>query len=156
MEKTRVLVQVSATGRDKTEGGGELKRRLARDAGRLKAIGRLAAEGWFRSSLVWSRSTGARLYLDNWMRGAAGAQVGDRVRVRLKRDSNSRELPVPESFRRALERNARVAAAWELLAPSRRREILTYLNFLKTPAALQRNVEKTLAKLSGEEDLDPG
>ena len=75
--------------------------------------------------------------------------VGDRVRVTLRADSGSRELPMPSALAQALKDSGEAKAAWERLAPSRRREILAYLNFLKTPAALNRNVDKTVAGLVG-------
>lgn len=143
--KGAVLVKIVAAGATKKKSAGApRRRRLVKDAARLKAIGRLAAGGWFRSTLVAPRSSAPRLYLDTWMRETAGVGVGDRVRVTLKPDSASRELPMPAVLREALKENEQAKAAWELLAPSRRREILTYLNFLKTPAALERNVRKTI------------
>lgn len=146
--KVAVLVQVAAAGAARKKSaeapGGS---RLVKDAARLKAIGRLAPGSWFRSTLLARRSSAPRLYLDAWMRETAGVGVGDRVHVMLRPDRKSRELPLPAVLRVALDGNEQAKAAWELLAPSRRREILTYLNFLKTPAALERNVRKTLAGL---------
>jgi hypothetical protein len=123
--------------------------KLQRDAARLTAIARLDAAGWFRTTLVPSRSGPTRLYLDTWMREAAGLAVGDRARVRLRRDDGSRELPIPTALGEALSANPVAKSAWDQLPPSRRREILTYLNFLKTPAALESRVQKTIALLSG-------
>lgn len=114
--------------------------RLANDAKRLQAIGRLTPGGWFRSTLVPSRSGAKRLYLDQWTRAAAGVGVGDRVEVTLKPDRGSRELPIPDALQEALNSNTEAKAAWEALTPSCQREILAYLNFLKTPASLERNV----------------
>ena len=143
--KVAVLVKVAATGATKKKSTAVPQTgRLEKDAAQLKAIARLAPGGWFRSTIVPSRSSGPRLYLDTWMRDAAGVGVGDSVRVTLKPDHGSREMPMPEALREALEGNAQAQAAWDALTPSRQREILTYLNFLKTPAALERNVKKTI------------
>lgn len=149
--KVAVLVKVAAPGASKEESA-EAPGRLARDAERLKAIGRLAPGGWFRTTVLVLRSSPPRLYLDTWMREAAGVDVGDRVRVTLKPDRNSRELPMPAMLGEALAENEQARAACEQLAPSRRREILSYLNFLKTPDALERNVQKTIAELVAKED----
>jgi uncharacterized protein YdeI (YjbR/CyaY-like superfamily) len=89
------------------------------------------------------------------MREAAGVGVGDEVRVRLKPDRASRELPVPPALREALRANPEAQEAWQAIAPSRRREILTYLDFLKTPAALERNVRKVIAILLAERRPGP-
>jgi hypothetical protein len=120
--------------------------RIARDAERLTAIRRLGPGGWFRTTLVRIKG-GIRLYLDTWMRRASGTGVGDRVRVTVKPDRGARELPVPAALRQALEADGKALAAWSALAPSRRREVLSYLNFLKTPEALARNVRKVIGLL---------
>jgi uncharacterized protein YdeI (YjbR/CyaY-like superfamily) len=120
---------------------------LVKDAPRLEAIGRLAPDGWFRTTLVPQRSDETRLYLDRWMRAAAHVAAGDQVLVRLKIDRVSRELTMPAELRKELESNPQANAAWQALTPSRRREILSYLNFLKTPAALERNVHKLITEL---------
>ena len=57
------------------------------------------------------------------------------------------ELELPSPLLEALVADPDVATAWKALTPSRRREILSYLNFLETPVALERNVAKTLATL---------
>jgi uncharacterized protein YdeI (YjbR/CyaY-like superfamily) len=89
------------------------------------------------------------------MRDAAGVGVGDHAHVTLQLDHGSRDLPVPDRLRDALEANAAARAAWEALAPSRRREILSHLNYLKTPAALERNVQRTIDELLARQDGRP-
>ena len=151
--KLAVLVKVAAAGAAKKQSAGQpVSKRLATDAARLKAIGRLAAGNWFRSTVLARRSSAPRLYLDTWMRETAGVGVGDRVRVSLRADGGSRDLAMPAALREALNANEQAKAAWGRLAPSRRREILAYLNFLKTPAALERNVQKTIAGLIAKGD----
>jgi hypothetical protein len=147
--KVSVLVKIDAGGKRRTSV--PKREKLAKDSPRLKAIGRLTKRGWFRSTLVPRRSSSPWLYLDMWMREAVGVTVGDYVRITLKRDFGSRELAVPAAFREALDGNNQAKAAWDALSPSRQREILTYLNFLKTPAALERNVQKTVAILIAED-----
>ena len=87
------------------------------------------------------------MYLDTWMRDAAGLAVGDRVRVRLRRDAGSRELTIPAALDKQLRANPAARRTWEQLAPSRRRESLSYLNFLKPPAALDSRIRGTIEML---------
>jgi uncharacterized protein YdeI (YjbR/CyaY-like superfamily) len=47
----------------------------------------------------------------------------------------------------ALQKNRKAKTAFERLTPSRQKEILTYLNWLKRPETLKRNVEKIVAYL---------
>jgi hypothetical protein len=149
-QKAKVLVMVTAVDVTKNEDYSSHKNtKLAKDAEHLKAIGRLSPEGWFRTTLVPLRSHPTRLYLDSWMRETARVEVGDRVQVMLRPDIASRELLIPEIMLETLNSKAKVV--WEALAPSRRREILTYLNFLKTSAALERNVQKVIKELISSE-----
>ncbi|MDX1437877.1 MAG: YdeI/OmpD-associated family protein [Anaerolineales bacterium] len=120
---------------------------LPRDADRLRAIGRLTGDGWFRTTIVTRRSDAPRLYLDQWMRANAALSVGDEAQVTLRYDSAPRALALPETFLAALEEDPEAMASWNGLSPSRQREILSYLNFLKTPEALERNVRKTVENL---------
>jgi hypothetical protein len=147
-KKAAVLVNVAAAEPvTKKAPDSRNRRRLEKDAERLETIGRLAPGDWFRTTLVPLRSQPTRLYLDTWMRETAGIGVNDLVRVTLKLDPDSRAIPIPDPLLAALEENEKAWAAWEALAPSRQREILTYLNFLKTPEALERNVQKTILML---------
>jgi hypothetical protein len=146
--KAAVLVKIAATYSVKDQTPTPQKtRKLDKDAARLKTIGRLMPGDWFRTTLVPLRLEPTRLYLDMWMREAAGVGVGDSVLVTLKQDHESREIPLPGRLLEMLEANPETREAWDSLAPSRQREILTYLNFLKTPEALERNVHKTIANL---------
>jgi hypothetical protein len=115
--KVAVLVKVAAAGAAKRTPGAPRGRKLATDADSLRAIQRLAPGGWFRTTLVPRRGGAHRLYLDTWMRDAAGVDVGDRVRVTLRPDPGSRELPMPAALREALRGNDQAKAAWQRLAP---------------------------------------
>lgn len=79
----------------------------------------------------------------------AELEVGELAHITLKLDLDSRELPVPDSLRQALVQDQKAKEAWEALTPSRRRAILSNLNFLKTPEALERNIQKTLPDYIG-------
>lgn len=79
------------------------------------------------------------------MRKRAGVGVGDKIKLVLKLDTKPRIVPIPEELAKELKRNKKAKTAWEKLSPSHRKEILSYLNFLKTPEALQRNIKKLIS-----------
>lgn len=91
-----------------------------------------------------------RLYLNTEMRRAANIDVGDRVTVGLQFDNEPRAVPVPRQFTLALSKNKQAREAFQELAPSRQKEILRYLNSLKQPQSLERNIEKVIQILKGE------
>ena len=92
------------------------------------------------------------LYLHGDVRKASGTRVGDTVTVELAFDPAYRggpAHPMPRWFGDALRRNQRARQAWQLLGPSRRKEILRYLSSLKTLAARERNLQRAMKVLSG-------
>lgn len=91
-----------------------------------------------------------RLYLNTPMRQAANVDVGDQVTIGLQFDSTPRKVPAPRKFTLALSKNKQAKEAFQKLAPSRQKEILRYLNGLKQPETLERNIEKVIQYLQGE------
>jgi uncharacterized protein YdeI (YjbR/CyaY-like superfamily) len=79
------------------------------------------------------------------MRKTASVDVGDTVEVELDYDPRPRTRPVPSQLVTALKDDPAARAAWDTLTPSRQNEMLDYLNSLKQPDSIQRNVDKTLA-----------
>jgi hypothetical protein len=102
----------------------------------------------FKQTLV--KYQGAwRLYLNTPLRQDAGIDVGDDATVEIEFDPEPRIVPTHPKFARALAKNKEAKAAFEKLAPSRQKEILRYLNSMKTDESLVRNIEKVIQYLSG-------
>jgi hypothetical protein len=106
----------------------------------------------FRGTLVPRGEGRHRLYINTEMREGAHVAVGDSVHVALQIDDQLRSIPLPEPLRRALAENAEAERAWGKLVPSRRKEILAYLNALKRLDALARNIRKVIASLGGTDE----
>lgn len=92
-----------------------------------------------------------RLYLNGSFRKQAAVEVGHKVAVTLWVDGASRVLPVPPALSRALAKDKRAKAAFNVLPPYRRHEILRYLHNLKREETLKRVVAKTVRYLAGRE-----
>ncbi|MAG35029.1 MAG: hypothetical protein CL878_02085 [Dehalococcoidia bacterium] len=104
----------------------------------------------FRSTFVPLGGGRHRLYVNGAMRQAAGVGVGDRIAISARYDLEPREQPVPPELLAALEADPAAQAEWEAWTPSRRKDVLVYLNWLKKPVTVQRNVEKVLRQLHGD------
>jgi hypothetical protein len=92
------------------------------------------------------------LYLHGDVRKASQTKVGDRVHVEIAFDAayrNGPMHPMPSWFRVPLSKDAAARKAWDTLTPSRKKEILRYLSWLKSPEARTRNVSRALHVLSG-------
>lgn len=121
--------------------------------GYIPVAGRLIGKP-FLANLVPTGEGRHRLFINGEMRESAQVDVGSRIAVVLHVDSRPRRVPIPKELARALRSNRDVKAAWELLIPSRQKEILRYLNCAKRPGTLQRNIQKVIALLRKE--LPPG
>lgn len=88
-----------------------------------------------------------RLYLNTEMRTATGTSVGDVVTVALGFDAKPRDVPMVPQLARALARAPKAKAAFDLLAPSRQKEILRYLGSLKNETTVTKNVDKVIRHL---------
>ena len=67
-----------------------------------------------------------RLFLNATVRSAIGKGVGDSVEIRIWLDRSDRTPETPPDLREALAEDG-ASAAWEALAPSRRKECLIWL-----------------------------
>ena len=107
----------------------------------------------FTQTLV--RYQGAwRLYINGIMREAAGIDVGDQADIQLEFNPTPRVEPIPPKLEDALTRNKAAKSAFEKLIPSRQKEILRYLNSMKTEESVERNIEKVLRQLMDEKPAD--
>ena len=82
----KVLVKFARAGSKETRSRSSTRASISKDAARLRELGRLSPGGWFRTTIVPSRSGAPRLYVDQWMRKVASLSVGDRALVALRPD----------------------------------------------------------------------
>lgn len=94
------------------------------------------------------------LYLHGDVRKASKTSVGDTVGVEVSFDDtykNGPMHPMPDWFRDELAKYKLAQTNWELLPPSRQKEILRYFSWLKSDEAKTRNIAKAMHVLSGKE-----
>jgi len=101
----------------------------------------------FEQTLVPVKDSEYRLYVNGIMLKGSGAQVGDTVKFSIEQTAAKRKdgRMLPE-LKRELA-SAKLSSAFKLLTPSRQKEILRYLNYLKTKEARDRNIKKVLDSL---------
>jgi hypothetical protein len=108
-------------------------------------------EGW-RINMMPAGDGSFRLYLSGQVRKSSGTGVGDRVNVEISFDAGYKGgpmHPLPSWFRTALANDPIARKNWDALSPSRRKEILRYFSWLKTPETRNRNLARALHVLSG-------
>lgn len=92
-----------------------------------------------------------RLYLNGPMRIAANIDVGDIAHVELQYDTHVREELLPQELSVRFETDMAAKNAFMQLPKYRQKEILRYLNTMKSAESLKRNVEKVIQHLHGKE-----
>jgi hypothetical protein len=92
------------------------------------------------------------LYLHGLMRSASQAAVGDVVRLAICFNTAYHNGPlheIPDWFQKALQESPLAQANWDVLSPSRKKEVLRNFDGLKSEAAKERNLERAIYVLNG-------
>lgn len=111
----------------------------------------------FRTTLVPVKNGQYRLFTNLIMLKGAGAWIGDAVKFVIEQDVEIPEIdyPMPPALRKRLKEK-KLMGAFEALTPSRKKEILHYLGFIKTEETLLRNIDKLVARMEeGEQTWIP-
>ena len=124
-------------------------RQAGRSKGPVPVRGKLNGTE-FTQTLVKFRGAW-RLYINGPMLRGAGLTVGDNATIEIEFDPQTREVEMPPAFEEALTKHPDAKIEFDKLSPSRRREVLNYLNSLKTDASIERNIERFLRRLLGQE-----
>lgn len=82
--------------------------------------------------------------LNREVRDAAGVQVGDEAEVIIELDQTPREVEVPEALTAALAAEPQVAASFERMAFTHRKEYARWIAEAKRPETRQRRVDQAL------------
>jgi uncharacterized protein YdeI (YjbR/CyaY-like superfamily) len=89
-----------------------------------------------------------RLYLNTPMRNAAGKNVGDIIDIQIDFDAKPRIIPMHPKLKKAFKENPSAKKAFKKLSPSLQKEILRYINFLRSEESVDKNVQKAITHLT--------
>jgi hypothetical protein len=103
----------------------------------------------FEQTLVPVKDAPYRLYVNGLMLKGSGAKVGDTLSFSIEQTTAQRKEEMPADLRSKLVK-AKLLSAFGQLTPSRQKEILRDLNYLKTAQAKKRNIDKVLSLLKGD------
>ena len=109
---------------------------------KLKIGGKYFIQNLVKYSGKW------RLYLNGPMRKAAAKDVGDTIEVRIDFDAKPRTTPVHLKLKNAFKENKEAKEIFDKLSPSRQKEILRYINNLKSPEIIDKNIQRVINALT--------
>ena len=87
------------------------------------------------------------------MRKAARKDVGDTIEVQIDFDAKPRITPMHPKLKKAFKENQSAKRAFEKLSSSRQKEILRYINFLKSEESIDKNVQRAISHLAGRQSF---
>ena len=111
--------------------------------GRRPAVVATLGDHVYRSTIATRRGA-YKLPVSAEHRAAAGVAAGQTVAVTVALDAEPREVAVPDDLAAAL---ADTRPAFDALAPSRRKAIVTAVNEAKAPETRRRRIEKAVETL---------
>jgi hypothetical protein len=94
-----------------------------------------------------------RLYLNGPMRKIAGKVVGDTIDIQIDIDSRPRITPMHPKLKKAFKENKKAKEVFEKLNQSRQKEILRYIDFLKSEESVDKSIKKAISHLVGKQSF---
>ena len=92
-----------------------------------------------------------RLYLNMPMRKAAAIDVGDVAHVKIEFDPQEKIIAMHPELKKAFQQNKTAHSVFKKQSPSRQKEIVRYISFLKSEEAVMRNIARAIKFLEGKE-----
>jgi hypothetical protein len=94
-----------------------------------------------------------RLYINLTMLKNSPKRIGEMIEVSVEFDDSDRTISIHPELEKAINENPVAAANFENLIPSRKLELIRYINNLKTEESINRNIQKIIRHLQGENDF---
>ena len=121
--------------------------KAGKDKGAIPVQLKVGDKDFFQNLVKYSGKW--RLYLNTPMRKAVGKDVGDIINIQVDFDPKPRTTPMHTKLKKAFKENSHAKKAFEKLNLSRQKEILRYINFLKSEESIERNIHLVISHLLG-------
>jgi len=94
-----------------------------------------------------------RLYVNLLMLKNSPKRIGETLEISIEYDDSDRSIFIHPKLDAAIKESPVAVRNFENLTPSRKHELIRYINNLKTDASIERNIEKIIRHLHGETDF---
>jgi hypothetical protein len=125
----------------------EIFQQAGKSKGAIPVRGTLDGHAYIQTLVRYSGKW--RLYLNTPMRKSAKKDVGDTIEVTIEYDPVERIIPKHPKLVKALIENKKASKVFESLSPSKQKEIVRYISFLKNEETVDKNVIKAIQFLLG-------
>jgi len=94
-----------------------------------------------------------RLYINMKMLKDSPKRIGEMIEIFLEYDDSERKICINPELEKAINADCVVRNNFEQLIPSRKLELIRYINNLKTKVSISKNIDKIIRYLRGETDF---
>ena len=94
-----------------------------------------------------------RLYINLKMLENSPKRIGEVLEIVIEFDTVERIISMHPELKKAINENSVALENFENLIPSRKKELITYINNLKTEESIVKNIQKIISHLKGETDF---
>ena len=122
--------------------------KAGKDKGAIPVKLKIGKENFVQNLVKYSGKW--RLYLNTPMRKTAGKDVGDMISLQIDFDAKPRTTPMHPKLKMAFKENKEAKTSFDKLSPSRQKEFLRYINFLKSEETVDKNIQRTITHLKGD------
>ena len=118
-----------------------------KDKGAIPIRGTINALPFKQTLIKYSGSW--RLYINTTMLKDSPKRIGEKIKVLVEYDPEERITTMHSRLETALSKNKKAKKVFDNLSPSRKKEIMRYINNLKNEASIDANVVRAIQFLSG-------
>lgn len=118
-----------------------------KDRGPIQVRGTIDGHTYMQTLVRYSGEW--RLYINTPMLKASKKNVGDIVEIGIEFDPVARIIPMHPKLEAALAHSAEAKQVFDSLPPSKQKEIVRYISFLKSEESVNNNVERAIQFLVG-------
>jgi len=123
-----------------------LFQKVGKDKGAIPVHLKIGGKDFIQNLVKYSGKW--RLYLNGPMRKAAVKDVDDTIEIQIDFDPKPRTTPIHPKLKKVFKENPTAKKAFEKLSTSRQKEILRYINFLKSEESVHKNIKRAIAHLT--------
>lgn len=113
-----------------------------KDKGPIPVKGTIEGHAYIQTLVKYSGKW--RLYINGPMIKAAKKDVGDIVNMTIELDEVERTHTIHPKLAKALQKNKKAKTKFEQLSPYKQKEIIRYINHLKSDEAVERNIKRAI------------
>jgi hypothetical protein len=113
-----------------------------KDKGPIPVKGTIESHNYIQTLVKYSGKW--RLYINGPMLKASGKQLGDALNMTIEFDGAERKHEIHPDLAKALQKNKKANKVFNSLNPYKQKEIIRYINNLKSAETVKRNIERAI------------